>query len=165
MAMFYYHRTGEQVYYLAAVGIFALAVISDGLDGYFARSRNLHSELGKIIDPLADKLLLNIATVLLTMGIGRLFRIPLWFTVLIISRDLMIVGGSVIIVFLRGNVEVKPTSIGKIAAVGQMVTVIWILLFLPYPILFVYVAAALAVASIIPYLRFGLNQLEDKIVH
>ena len=164
MAMLYHRHTGEQAYYLAAVGIFVLAVISDGLDGYFARSRNLHSELGKIIDPLADKLLLNIAIVLLTMGIGRLFRPPFWFVVLVISRDLMIVGGSAIIVLLRGNVEIKPNVIGKIAAVGQMITVIWILLILPYPIILVYATTVLAVASVIPYLRFGLNQMEDKIL-
>lgn len=162
MAMLYHGRTGSQSYYLAALAIFVAAVISDGLDGYFARTRGLHSELGKIIDPLADKLLLNSAVILLAFGIGELFRFPAWFAVLVISRDLMIVGGSAIVVLLRGKVEIRPTGIGKFAAVSQMAAVVWVMLILPGPVILVYVSAVLTVFSVLPYLRFGLRQIEGR---
>ncbi len=165
MAMLYYDRTGRGGYYLAALGIFVVAVISDGLDGYIARSRRLHTELGRIIDPLADKLLLNSAVILLTLGIGELFRLPPWFAILVISRDLMIIGGAVIIALMRGNVEVRPTRVGKFAAVSQMTVVAWVLVRLPLPVLPVWAATALTAASIVPYLRFGLRQLEGRLLH
>ena len=108
---------------------FAIAAILDGVDGYIARHYNQVSELGKILDPLADKLLLVSGIVTLSFNHGNfLGQIPLWLTGTIIGRDLLILIGVAVIRFTVGKVVVHPRFTGKIATVLQMAVVIWILL-------------------------------------
>src|SRR4051812_46690202 len=89
----YYVTTGNEVYRLIAILSFAVAAICDGVDGYVARRYNQRSELGAILDPLADKLLLVSAIVLLSLNWPYFERIPLWLTCTIIGRDILIVSG------------------------------------------------------------------------
>ena len=125
----YYVRTGNEPHRLAALLCFAIAAILDGVDGYIARHYNQISELGKILDPLADKLLLVSGIVALSFNHGIfLAQIPLWLTGTIIGRDLLILLGVAVIRFTVGKVVVRPRFIGKIATVLQMAVVIWILL-------------------------------------
>ncbi len=99
------------------------------VDGYIARRYNQRSELGAILDPLADKLLLVSGVVLLSFDHGPyLGQIPLWLTGTIIGRDLLILIGMVVIQITVGKVAVCPHIIGKAATVLQMVTVLWVLL-------------------------------------
>src|SRR6185436_19174730 len=87
----YYVRTGNENYRLAAILCFAVAAILDGVDGYIARHYNQWSELGTILDPLADKLLLVSGIVLLSFDHAPYFdQIPLWLTGTIIGRDILI---------------------------------------------------------------------------
>jgi CDP-diacylglycerol--glycerol-3-phosphate 3-phosphatidyltransferase len=125
----YYVRTGDEIHRLLAILSFAITAILDGVDGYIAKRYNQVSELGKILDPLADKLLLVSGIVALSFNHGNfLGQIPLWLTGTIIGRDLLILLGVAVIRFTVGKVVVRPRFIGKIATVLQMAVVIWILL-------------------------------------
>jgi cardiolipin synthase len=128
-AVMYYVRTGTEWYRLAGLLCFAVAAICDGVDGYIARRFNQTSELGTILDPLADKLLLVSGVVVLSFqNEGRLDQIPLWLTVTIIGRDLLLLAGLAVIHLTVGKVKVRPRMVGKIATVLQMAAVLWVLL-------------------------------------
>ena len=127
--LIYYVRSGNEIHRLAAMLSFAVAAILDGVDGYIARRYNQISELGKILDPLADKLLLVSAVVLLSFdNTPYLRQVPLWLTGTIIGRDLLVLVGVVVVHYTVGKVKVRPHLTGKIATVFQMLLVSWILL-------------------------------------
>lgn len=125
----YYVRTGNEIHRLLAVLSFAMTAIMDGVDGYIARQYKQISELGRILDPLADKLLLVSGIVLLSMNNEPYLRqIPLWLTGIIIGRDLLLGFGAVVINLVVGKITVRPRITGKLATVFQMLVIIWILL-------------------------------------
>ena len=124
----YYMKSGDQRYRLTAILAFATAAICDGVDGYIARRYNQRSELGAILDPLADKLLLVSGVIVLTRTNPHLGSIPLWLTGTIIGRDLLLLLGLGITQILVGKVNVRPRILGKIATVLQMACIIWIML-------------------------------------
>ena len=127
--LIYYVETGNEIHRLVAILSFAVAAILDGVDGYIARRYNQISELGKILDPLADKFLLVSGIVTLSFNhASYLGQIPLWLTGTIIGRDFLILIGMVVIHLTVGKVGVRPRFIGKCATVLQMAVVIWILL-------------------------------------
>ena len=114
---------------LSASSLDRRAAIFDGVDGYIARHYNQRSELGAILDPLADKLLLVSAIVLLSFDhLPHLQSIPLWLTGTIIGRDILLLVGLIVIQITVGKVRVRPRVLGKIATVLQMIVVLWILL-------------------------------------
>jgi cardiolipin synthase len=117
-----------------AFALFAIAAASDAIDGFIARRFNQKSELGAYLDPLADKGLLIAALVLLSRDNGGAFaQLPLWFPVLVISRDAILVGGGVLIQLLVGRIPPRPRMVGKCATFFQMLTLGWVLLKIPMP--------------------------------
>jgi len=117
-----------------ACTIFALAAVSDGVDGYIARRYHQKSELGTFLDPLADKALLVSALILLSRDNGDAFeQLPLWFPVLVISRDAILLAGTVLIHILVGQARSHPRMVGKFATFFQMVTLGWVLLKIEHP--------------------------------
>ena len=125
----YYVETGNEVHRLLAILSFAVASILDGVDGYVARRYHQWSELGTVLDPLADKLLLASGIVVLSFNHApHLATIPLWLTGTIIGRDFLLGVGVVVVRLVVGKVTVRPRYTGKIATVLQMVLVLWILL-------------------------------------
>ena len=125
----YYVETGNEVHRLLAILSFAVAAILDGVDGYVARRYNQWSELGTVLDPLADKLLLVSGIVVLSFNHApRLAVMPLWLTGTIIGRDLLLGLGVMVVRLVVGRVTVRPRLTGKIATVLQMAVVLWILL-------------------------------------
>ena len=125
----YYIDSGGENHRWLAFGTFVLAAVCDGVDGYIARRFNQRSELGAILDPLADKLLLASAIVVLSFdNHPRLARIPLWLTATILGRDVIVPMGIGVVHYTVGKVTVRPILIGKAATVFQMVAVSWILL-------------------------------------
>jgi CDP-diacylglycerol--glycerol-3-phosphate 3-phosphatidyltransferase len=126
----YYERTGDEWHRLAAILSFAFAAVSDAYDGYLARRYNQRSELGALLDPLADKLLLVSALVLITFVKGpHLPNLPLWLAGTVIGRDVIqAIGFAVLHYTLGGKVPVRPRLVGKVATVLQMVSVSWALL-------------------------------------
>jgi CDP-diacylglycerol--glycerol-3-phosphate 3-phosphatidyltransferase len=125
----YYVQNGNETHLVLAILSFAVAAICDGVDGYVARRYNQRSELGAILDPVADKLLLVSGVVVLSFDHSpRLGSVPLWLTGTIIGRDILILIGMLVISLMVGRVKVQPRFIGKIATVLQMVVVLWIML-------------------------------------
>lgn len=109
--------------YRLALTVFLVASVSDGLDGFLARYLNQRTRLGAILDPLADKLLVVVVVLMLTV----LHRLPLWLAAVIILRDLFIVGGALIYHSWVAPVEMKPTFVSKVNTVVQFVMLILVL--------------------------------------
>ena len=156
-----YHAEGYagNAWYYAAVGLFCLAALTDGVDGWIARHFNQRSHLGRILDPIADKLLLVTAIVLLgTIGVAGKGRLPLWFPVLVVSRDLILVSGSLLVANLLHSYHfVKPHWSGKVCTFFQIAVVLLGLL-MPgnpstWPIL--WMAGAMTSLSLVIYLKQG----------
>src|SRR5437868_350069 len=130
----------------AAIIVFLLAAVSDGLDGYVARRYNQRSRLGVILDPIADKglLLSGIITLSITnwsQSDPDYGKFPVWFPVLVITRDAVILVGAAILHYFIGNkMRVKPSWTGKVATVCQMCAIAWVMLQLRFlPLWFVVI--------------------------
>jgi cardiolipin synthase (CMP-forming) len=122
----YYVERGVEWYRLAAIMTFGVAALSDALDGYIARRYNQRSQLGAILDPMADKLLLVSGVLLLSFDNRPwLPQAPLWLVGTIVGRDVLLLIGAVVIYYSCGRVAVRPILIGKLATVLQMVCVLW----------------------------------------
>src|SRR5258706_7224702 len=103
----YYVKDGHEVHRLLALLSFAVAAICDGVDGYIARRYNQRSELGAILDPLADKLLLVSGIVVLSFDHRPFLEtVPLWLTGTIIGRDILLLIGLVVIQMVVGKLKV-----------------------------------------------------------
>jgi CDP-diacylglycerol--glycerol-3-phosphate 3-phosphatidyltransferase len=111
----------------AAVGAFVLAAVSDGLDGFVARRLNQRTELGVVLDPLADKGLLLAGIVTLSFSHWT-YALPVWFAVLVVARDLIVMAGACVLMLLHGRVAVRPTWSGKGATAFQMLALIAVML-------------------------------------
>ena len=107
-----------------AVALFIITAASDGVDGYVARRMNQKTRLGSILDPIADKGLLLTALVFLTWNPGEAFYpMPLWFPVLVISRDVIVVLGVAVVFMMGRGFDIKPHWVGKVASALQMIAV------------------------------------------
>ncbi len=109
--------------YTLALLIFAIAGLSDGIDGFLAKRYNWTSRIGAIMDPLADKLLLD-STFLVLAWLGDL---PLWLVAAIIARDGVIISGGLAYHFLIGRYEMAPSRISKLTTFSQIVLVVLVL--------------------------------------
>ena len=111
-----------------ALGIFALAGITDALDGFIARTYGQQSRLGAYLDPVADKLLLMSAYVALAIpGVHAGAAIPIWVTLLVIARDLIIVIFALVTYLALGLTRFRPTWISKVNTTVQVVAAILVL--------------------------------------
>ena len=158
----YYVREGATLHRWLAVGTFLFASICDGVDGYIARRFNQRSELGALLDPLADKLLLVSGIVLLSLNNEPyLAQLPLWFTGTVIGRDMLLLIGLIVIYVMAGRPVIRPRWIGKTATVLQMGVVLWILLKLPESLflMLAVLGACLTGLSGILYILDGIKQL------
>lgn len=108
----------------AAIGVFILAAVSDAIDGYLARHWNQGSALGALLDPIADKLLLLAALVTLSLiPIGHLRPFPIWFPVIIISRDALLLGGYSILRHFHVPVDIRPHWTGKASTLFTLLAI------------------------------------------
>ncbi len=122
-SMLYY--SAERPYlHLAALAVFMVACLTDALDGYIARKRSEITELGSYIDPIADKLLLlsGFLSLSLIRGLPEAMHMPAWVTISVISRDVVIVIGSMLIFFTKGALKPQPIFLSKVTTVVQMAT-------------------------------------------
>jgi CDP-diacylglycerol--glycerol-3-phosphate 3-phosphatidyltransferase len=163
----YYMKSGNETHRLLAILAFAVAAVCDGVDGYIARRYNQRSELGAILDPLADKLLLVSGIVLFSFNNPHLGSIPLWLTGTIIGRDLLVLIGMAVIQMTVGKVTVRPRALGKVATVLQMLCLGWILLKLdtrvaePWFSIWAILTALCTGISGIQYVLDGVRQLSS----
>ncbi len=102
--------------------IFIIAAITDGLDGYIARSRQQITKLGKLIDPLADKLLITAALISLV----ELGRLPGWIAIVIIGREFAVTGLRV--VKAEEGIIIPASKLGKLKTISQVIAVLIIML-------------------------------------
>ena len=164
LGLYYGDSVGRQVpdenLRYAAILVFLVASVSDGLDGYIARHYNQRSKLGAILDPIADKGLLLAGLLTLTFSDWG-YRFPLWFPVLVIARDIVIVAGSLGLHFLNGEVHVHPRWTGKVATFFQMTAIAWVMLQLRWasPLIVVGLAGVFTLLSWIGYMTDGIRQL------
>jgi len=102
----------------AALSMFALAGASDALDGFLARVLDQRSALGAMLDPLADKVLLSASFVCLAYADW----LPVWLTVTVVSRDILILGGVALLSFWGQDMRsrIKPSALSKITTACQM---------------------------------------------
>ena len=136
-----------------ALGVFVAAGITDGLDGLLARWSDEKTSLGAWLDPMADKLLLVTMFIVLTLpGIGSANPLPVWFTVLVLSRDIAIVLTVAVINLAVGPRTFPPSIFGKLATAIYIVTGVVTLYFnyldVVSPIIAVFVYASLAITFV-----------------
>lgn len=99
-----------------AFGLFMAAGISDAVDGFIAKRYNMRSELGRFLDPLADKALL--VSIYVTLGTKGM--LPQWLVIMVVSRDVLIVGGALLAFAMDRGMAIQPLQISKANTVAQI---------------------------------------------
>lgn len=163
VALLLYYRPDRDFLRWIATAVFIIGIVSDGLDGFLARRRGQRTPLGSLLDPIADKLLMTSA--FLTLSLSTAWpspaRIPPWVTVPVISRDILIMLGSLIIYVLSGRLAIEPSRLGKWTTATQMASLMAVLLLWPREVLRAFwgLAVALTALSTFGYIRLGTRQL------
>jgi len=161
-----YTDSSQNFFRWAATFIFTFACLTDAIDGFIARNFSQRTHLGALIDPLADKTLLVSAFFLLTFlnNIPSEMRIPPWLTVIVISRDMLLILGAITIYAMQNRFEPHTNAIGKITTFLQMIMIIGILwngnLFIKH-IMIILVAVFTLLSSIL-YLNMGIKSLSNN---
>jgi cardiolipin synthase len=149
-----------------ALGIFIAAGVSDALDGLLARLLGMRSLLGTYLDPIADKVLLITAYVALTLPVPGAVTVPLWLTVMALSRDFLIVLIALLLYLGAGVRQFPPSFLGKATTVFHIITVAMVLIanvtHVPEPLLMTcfYVALFFTVLSGVDYIRRAAGVVE-----
>jgi len=167
-ALIYY--TPEKDYLrIVALSIFVLAIISDVIDGYIARVKKQKTKAGAILDPLADKILLITAFILL-YRISNLYfeiKLPLWIVLIAIFRDaILLLGGTIIILSNQEN-KISPTWMGKISTFLQTMLILTLLLRLDFSfylmnLIIWNITIGFTLVSGIDYLRRGIVMFNSQ---
>lgn len=147
-----------------AIIVFLLTISLDVIDGYLARKRNEITKLGSILDPIADKSLLISAFILFSgNSIGTIHpHLPVWFVLLVISRDIVLIAGALIIKLFAGAINVQARFLGKAATFFQTV-IVTIVLFKANGMALttsIIIAAVFTLASGVQYIIDGYHQIE-----
>lgn len=144
-------------YQLFAIGIFVAAAITDALDGFIARAFNMQTQLGTYLDPIADKLLLMSSIIVMTV-VGK---VPLWLVILIVSRDVIILTGCILIYLLYDSLTVRPSILGKATTFLQLSLIMLVLLapifrnLTSWATVAIWLTAISTVASGVHYINIG----------
>lgn len=157
-----YKETGLEYFRYYALAIFIIASVSDAVDGAIARIRHIKTQLGTLLDPLADKLLLMSAVVLFSIPVQGVRQLPIWILIAFISRDLLLIFGTVLVYIQNQKLTIKPNILGKVTTFTQMLTVVWILLGLKSPQIVWRTAGFFTILSGIVYLYQGSRQLGNN---
>ncbi len=150
--------------YIAA-GIFILASLTDSLDGYIARSRNMITNFGKFIDPLADKILVSAALI----GLVEIGKIPAWIVIIIIAREFTISGFRIIAA--SEGITIAASSLGKIKTITQLLAIILLLLnnfpfnkiTFPLDTILLYISLIFTILSGVDYIVKNASALKTNI--
>ena len=103
-----------------ALALFAVASVTDFFDGYLARNFGQQSRLGRFLDPAADKLLTTASFIVLALPRDGFPSIPLWLAASVVTRDLLIILGSLVIYFVTRFTQFKPSMMGKVNTTIEM---------------------------------------------
>ena len=147
-------RSLWQEQFMLSLLLIIIAGLSDILDGYLAKKNNWRSYLGSVLDPAADKILL----VSLFLTLQSMDLIPLWLTLTVITRDLMIVFGLSLYRYFVGVPKPKPTRISKLNTTIQLVFIIFVILaqgvLFPFEIMAMVCGSLVFVTSILSGLDY-----------
>jgi len=147
-----------------ALGTFAIAGITDGIDGLLARLTHQRTELGAYLDPIADKLLLSASYI--TLAIVEI--LPSWLTVIVITRDVIILVGLLVFILTDHRPKLQPSLVSKVTTVFQISTILLALLKEYHPSIAIfaafvlYGAAALTIISGSHYIYLGTRILNEE---
>jgi cardiolipin synthase (CMP-forming) len=154
-----------------ALLVFVVAGVTDALDGFIARFWHQESPLGAYLDPIADKLLLTTAYVMLSIpSFNHGTRIPSWVTILVIARDVLLVAVALVMYLALGVKKFPPTVLSKVNTVFQVLAVALVLVAGTFPTLrsieltadtCLFLVAGLTVASGLDYV-YRVSRLEKK---
>ncbi len=145
---------------LATIAVFLTAALSDGIDGWLARRFHLKSRLGAILDPIADKGLM--LTAIITLSVTKWpYELPVWYPVLVIARDIIIVTGCGVLRLLNDHLEVKPSLLGKASTFLQMLTVAVVMIQWRHCEPVVWISGAVTLMSGFGYIAEGIRLLQD----
>jgi cardiolipin synthase len=154
-----------------ALLVFVVAGVTDALDGFIARFWHQESPLGAYLDPIADKLLLTTAYVMLSIpSFNHGTRIPSWVTILVIARDVLLVAVALVMYLALGVKKFPPTVLSKVNTVFQVLAVALVLVAGTFPTLrsieltadtCLFLVAGLTVASGLDYV-YRVSRLEKR---
>lgn len=146
-----------------AAAIFIVAVLSDALDGFVARVKGERTRLGALLDPIADKLLLISAVVCFSVveGLPAYLKLPPYVPVIIISRDIFMGVGCLVIYVIKGNLQINPTRLGKMTTFFQMMTITALLFRFTYAPVLWNVAVVFTVISGMDYIKRASHLLNE----
>ena len=154
-------------YYFGAFWLFVAAGVSDAVDGYIAKQLGQETILGSFLDPLADKALL----VGVYISLGQENLLPSWLVIMVVFRDLVIIGGVVLLHISTNSVKMKPLIVSKINTAAQILLVAIVLANLAFPqlawsefvLILVYIVTVTTLASGGAYIvRWGKNIEQDN---
>ncbi len=155
IASLIYYSPERSYLRFVALGIFILAAFSDAADGYIARKAKQQTKAGLILDPLGDKLLLMSAFICLYANTTLSPRFPLWVILIVISRDVIIILGAIVVYIVKQNINIIPTRWGKFCTLFQMLAVASVLLQLKSSPIFWWLAVIFTVISGVIYINRG----------
>jgi cardiolipin synthase len=159
IASLIYYSKDRDYLRITALTIFLLAVISDAVDGYIARKSKQQSKAGLVLDPLGDKLLLMSAFICLYLDREFSLRFPLWVTLIVVSRDMIILLGTIVIYMVKQHIDIYPTRWGKLTTTFQMFAVIAVLMQFNLAYIFWWLAVFFTLVSGIDYVMRGFKTL------
>lgn len=149
-----------------AFWLIIVSSLTDLCDGYIARTFNKKTLLGAVLDPLADKFLVLSVYFTLAFVQSPLFSIPLWFVILVLLKEVILITGVLFLYLKKDFLEIKPTLLGKLTMVMQILFIVW--LFACYffhwlPVKTYYTALGalllLVLSSLCQYVKIGFRYL------
>lgn len=147
---------------IAALAIYIVAALSDAADGFVARHFNQKTRLGRVLDPLADKVLVVTAFIFLAVNPHLETNVPLWLPVFLLTRDACVTGGTFLIHKWQGKVKVKPRFLGKVTTVMENAAIIAVLLEVSFAPQVLAAMIIVALLSLLDYIVQGISQVHIK---
>lgn len=147
---------------LALLWVYAIAMLSDGFDGWVARLRSEQTRFGAVLDPLADKVLILCALIgfYLAVGFQDLAAVPSWFLLTIAIRECLVLVVASACYAFYGYLAVRPSLLGKAATALLMIVIFMMLLGIPVSIWILYLITVLSYSSLVHYLWLGVTLLQ-----
>lgn len=152
-ACLYYTNNGFPFLRDITLSLFVICIVSDAVDGILARSLKMKTVLGTILDPVADKLLLLTAYILLSVQ----GMVPAWIAIVVVSRDIIIISGILISGVMGNSIPIRPRILGKVTTFLQMITVVMALIGHPSLEPMVFITATLTIISGFDYVYRGVR--------
>lgn len=113
-------------FWMLSFGLFAVAALTDFMDGWLARVRGEQTLLGAILDPLADKILIVSCFAVFALHDDTALAVPVWFVITMLAKELMLCIGAICVYLHMGYVEIRPTLLGKTTTAIQLLVIAWL---------------------------------------